>query len=156
MWENAFLSWWRHQMETASALLAICAGNSPVPGEFPTQRPVRGALMFSLICVWINCWVNLREVGDFRRYPTNYDVIVMMHAISSPLCSQNMETLCTVLSSSEGKQPVDVPHKSLVCFLGFNPKKLLKQKKNTPFVDDLRHPKRFNDLRQIGAHMVYP
>ena len=29
-----------HQMETFSALLAICAGNSPVPGEFPTQRPV--------------------------------------------------------------------------------------------------------------------
>ena len=34
------LTWWRHQMETFSALLAICAGNSPVPGEFPTQRPV--------------------------------------------------------------------------------------------------------------------
>ena len=33
-------SWWRHQMEKLSALLAICAGNSPVPGEFPTQRPV--------------------------------------------------------------------------------------------------------------------
>ena len=33
-------SWWRHQMETFSALLAICAGNSPVSGEFPTQRPV--------------------------------------------------------------------------------------------------------------------
>ena len=27
-------------METLSALLAICAGNSPVPGEFPAQRPV--------------------------------------------------------------------------------------------------------------------
>ena len=27
-------------METFSALLAICAGNSPVPGEFPSQRPV--------------------------------------------------------------------------------------------------------------------
>ena len=26
-------------METFSALLAICAGNSPFPGEFPTQRP---------------------------------------------------------------------------------------------------------------------
>ena len=36
-WKTA---WWRHQMETFSALLAICAGNSPVPGEFPTQRPV--------------------------------------------------------------------------------------------------------------------
>ena len=33
-------SWWRHQMETFSALLALCAGNSPVPGEFPSQRPV--------------------------------------------------------------------------------------------------------------------
>ena len=34
------ISWWRHQMETFSALLAICAGNSPVTGEFPAQRPV--------------------------------------------------------------------------------------------------------------------
>ena len=34
------MTWWRHEMETFSALLAICAGNSPVPGEFPTQRPV--------------------------------------------------------------------------------------------------------------------
>ena len=33
-------TWWRHQMETSSALLAICVGNSPVPGEFPSQRPV--------------------------------------------------------------------------------------------------------------------
>ena len=32
--------WWRHQVETFSALLAICVGNSPVPGEFPEQRPV--------------------------------------------------------------------------------------------------------------------
>ena len=34
------LSWWRHQMETFSALLAICAGNSPASAEFPAQRPV--------------------------------------------------------------------------------------------------------------------
>ena len=33
-------TWWRHLMETFSALLAICAVNSPVPDEFPTQRPV--------------------------------------------------------------------------------------------------------------------
>ena len=33
-------SWWRHQMETFSALLAICGENSPVPGEFPAQWPV--------------------------------------------------------------------------------------------------------------------
>ena len=27
-------------METLSALLTICAGNSPVTNEFPLQRPV--------------------------------------------------------------------------------------------------------------------
>ena len=37
---KASTSWWRHQMETFSALLALCAENSPVPGEFPAQRPV--------------------------------------------------------------------------------------------------------------------
>ena len=34
------LALWRHQMETFSALLAICAGNSPLTSEFPAQRPV--------------------------------------------------------------------------------------------------------------------
>ena len=39
--------WWRHQMETSSAFLAFCEGNSPVTGEFPSQRPVtRGFEVF--------------------------------------------------------------------------------------------------------------
>ena len=33
-------AWWRHQMDTFSASLAICAGNSPVTSEVPAQRPV--------------------------------------------------------------------------------------------------------------------
>ena len=37
---NINVAWWRHQIETFSALLVICAGNSPVPVEIPTQRPV--------------------------------------------------------------------------------------------------------------------
>ena len=37
----------------------------------------RRALMFSLICVWINGWVNNREAEDLRRYRAHYDVIVM-------------------------------------------------------------------------------
>ena len=36
--------WWRHQMETFSALLALCAANSPVTGEFPAERPVTRSL----------------------------------------------------------------------------------------------------------------
>ena len=33
-------TWWHHQMEAFSALLALCAGNSSVTGEFPSQMPV--------------------------------------------------------------------------------------------------------------------
>ena len=64
-------------METLSALLAICAGNSPVPGEFPAQRPVTRSFDVSLICVWINGWVNNRDAGEFRCYRAHYDVSVM-------------------------------------------------------------------------------
>ena len=45
-------------------------------GEF--TDPWRGPMMFSLICVWINGWVNNREAGDLRRHRGHYDVIVMM------------------------------------------------------------------------------
>ena len=54
-----------------------CAGNSPAPGEFPTQGQWRVALMFSLICIWINGWVNNGEAGDLRPYCAHYDVTVM-------------------------------------------------------------------------------
>ena len=37
----------------------------------------RGVLMFSLICVWINDWVNNREAGDLRRHRGHYDVTIM-------------------------------------------------------------------------------
>ena len=49
--------------------------NSPHNGQW------RGALMFSLICVWINGWVNRRGAGDLRRYREHYDVIVMGNVI---------------------------------------------------------------------------
>ena len=71
--------WWRHQMETFSALLAICAGIHGSPVNSPHTGQWREALMFSLICVWINDWVNNREAGDLRRYRAHYDVPVMAH-----------------------------------------------------------------------------
>ena len=46
--------------------------NSPHKGQW------RGALMFSLICVWINGWVKNGEAGDLRRYRAHYDVTVMV------------------------------------------------------------------------------
>ena len=55
--------------------------NSPHKGQ------CRGTLMFSLICVWINGWVNNREAGDLRRYHAHYDVIVMAVIVSDALCN---------------------------------------------------------------------
>ena len=77
MWQMTFIPWWRHQMETFSALLALCAGNSPVPVNSPHKGQWRGALIVSLIDAWINDWVNNREAGDLRRQRGHYDVIVM-------------------------------------------------------------------------------
>ena len=48
--------------------------NSPHKGQW------RWASMFSLICVWINVWVNNREAGDLRRYRAHCDVTVMQEA----------------------------------------------------------------------------
>ena len=39
-------SWWRRQMKTFSALLALCKGNPPVTGEFPSQKPLRRSFDF--------------------------------------------------------------------------------------------------------------
>ena len=47
------------------------AVNSPHKGQW------HGTLMFSLICPWINAWVNNRETCYLRRHCTHYDVIVM-------------------------------------------------------------------------------
>ena len=43
----------------------------------PHKGQWRGVLMFSLVCAWINCWVNNDEAGDLRRYRGYYDVSVM-------------------------------------------------------------------------------
>ena len=64
-------------MESFSALLAICAGNSPVSGEFPAQRPVTRSFD-----VFFDLRLNKRlskqsRAGDLRRYLAHYDVTVM-------------------------------------------------------------------------------
>ena len=61
---TSLTKWWRHQMETFSALLALCH-----KGHW------RGALMFSLI--WIKRWANNRKAGDLRRHRAHYDINVM-------------------------------------------------------------------------------
>ena len=64
-------------METFSALLAICAGKSPVPGDFPAQRPVTRSFD-----VFFDLRLNQRLSKQcwgwwFETQSSHYDVTVM-------------------------------------------------------------------------------
>ena len=72
-------AWWRHHMETFYALLILCVGNSLAPANSLHKGQWRGALMFSLICAWINGWVNDHEAGDFGCHRAHYYVTVMLY-----------------------------------------------------------------------------
>ena len=62
-----------------SALLALCAGNSPVTGEFPSQRPVRRRFDIVFDLRPNKDWkINNREAGDLRRHRAHYGVIVIL------------------------------------------------------------------------------
>ena len=72
---------WKHFPRYRSFVRGILRSpvNSPHKGQW------RGALMFSLICAWINGFVNNRDAGDLRRIRTHYDVSVMLTSLLS-LC----------------------------------------------------------------------
>ena len=67
--------------------------NSPHKGQW------HGALMFSLICPWINGWVNNREAGDLRHHCAHYDVSVMPllsllnNSLTSGRCGSNFKSV---------------------------------------------------------------
>ena len=84
-------------MEIFSASLAICAGNSPVPGEFPSQRPVTRSFDVLFDLHRINGWVNNGEAGDLRRHRAHYDVIVMV--LSHPSGSSDDAMRCYICLS---------------------------------------------------------
>ena len=68
-------------------------------GEF-TGPQRRGTLMFSLICAWINGWVNNRETGDFRRHGAHYDVTVVSFTLIGNLQKSNHYRLIRELWNS--------------------------------------------------------
>ena len=57
--------------------------NSPHKGQW------RGALMFSLICAWIDAWVNNREAGDLRAHRAHYDITVIKRPVATRVSCRN-------------------------------------------------------------------
>ena len=67
-------------METFSALLAFCAGNSPVTGEFHAQRPVTRSFDVFFDLRLNKRLKNNRDAGDLRHHRAHYDVTAMSDA----------------------------------------------------------------------------
>ena len=68
----------------------------------PHKGQWRGALMFSLICVCTNSWLNNREAGDLRRYRAHYDVTVTFSTFLTrrvELCAAASAHVCRWLLS---------------------------------------------------------
>ena len=71
--KHYYYTWsgWRHQMETFSALGALCAGNSPGTGEFPAQRPVTWSFdvffdLWQLSKQWRRWWFEMPSCALWR------------------------------------------------------------------------------------------
>ena len=49
---------------------------------FVLQMPMARSFDVSLICAWINAWVNNGEAGDLKRHLADYDVTVMVNDVT--------------------------------------------------------------------------
>ena len=86
-WPN-YSTWWCHQMETFSVLLAFCVGNSLVIGEIPAQRPVtRSFDVFFDLCLkqhlrkqW-RCWWFEKSLCSLWHH-CNEDAMITKFSIS--------------------------------------------------------------------------
>ena len=78
-------AWWRHEGKHFLRYWPFVRGIHRSPVNSPHKGQWRRALIFSLICVWINGRVNNGEAGDLRRHCSHYDVIVMMVTQITPV-----------------------------------------------------------------------
>ena len=92
-------------METFSALLAICAGNSPVTGEFPAQRPVTRSFDVFFDLRLNEGWVNNREAGDLSRHGAHYYVTVISIALHRIFLMTGREYNSHVISGDQLQRP---------------------------------------------------
>ena len=102
------MPWWRHQIETFSALLAICEGN-----PLDSTHKGRGTLMFPLICAWTIGQAYNRDAGEMRRHHSHYDVTVMLSGQSSRSLRKSRNIFCREKYSLRRKS--SLWEKNLLC-----------------------------------------
>ena len=92
-------SWRDNQMETFSALLVLCVGNSLVTSEFPSQRPVMQSfdVFFELR---LNKWLSKQSRHRWFEMPSgslwchcNRLLTYEFHEISVKICFKNYQQL---------------------------------------------------------------
>ena len=81
-WINISRCWWSDMTTSSNGNIfprywPFVQGIHRSPVNSPQKGQWRGALMFSLICAWINGWINNLEAGDLKRHRAHYDDIVM-------------------------------------------------------------------------------
>ena len=91
-------------METFPRYWPFVRGIHRFPMNSPHKGQWRGALMFSLICVWINGWVNNREADDLIRHRAHYYVIVML--LTHVLWRTFPPVKWVVIGSGKGGTPI--------------------------------------------------
>ena len=102
-------TWWRLQMVTFSTLLALCEGNSPVAGEFPSQRPVTWSLdVFFDLCqnkrlskqswCW---WFEMPSHSLWRHCNGNVKSLIMGFITKCTI------SMCNICSSSQSNVFID-------------------------------------------------
>ena len=99
-----YLAWWHHQMETFSTLLAFVRGIHQSPVNSPHKGQWCGALMFSLICAWINSWENNHGAGDLRCHHT-HDVTTMINWFLIELIDYSPSDMIDSILDIHNRQP---------------------------------------------------
>ena len=97
-------------METFSALLAICAGNLPVTGEFPAQRPVTRSFDVFFDLRLNKQLINNGEAGDLRRHSAHYDVTVMPGASLTTSHNTRIRFLPALMGINKVECVIGTPH----------------------------------------------
>ena len=81
-------------MEIFFALLALCAGNSPVTVGFPSLRPVTRSFDVFFVLHLVKLLINNREAGDLRYHHARYEVTVMINRYLPDVWQVQLGVIC--------------------------------------------------------------